>query len=216
MLSREEVKSYYDRFGRKQDSQAFYEDPATDLLIEHGRFETAHTVFEFGIGTGRFAEKILTHYAPDDCRYHGIDISPTMVDIATERLQSFTGRTTVELASGQIQTGQENGSYDRFVSNFVADLLPEDDAMLLIAEAHRILKPGGLLCMASLSHGRRLFPRVVSAIWSAVYKVNAGLVGGCRPIELSTLVSERVWQTEYTTTVVAFGLTSEVLVARRT
>ena len=35
MLSSDEARAFYDRFGARQDSQAFYEDPATRDLIVH-------------------------------------------------------------------------------------------------------------------------------------------------------------------------------------
>jgi hypothetical protein len=34
ILTRKQTKAFYDRFGSKQDKQAFYEDPATRVLIE--------------------------------------------------------------------------------------------------------------------------------------------------------------------------------------
>lgn len=52
-LSREEARRVYNRIGKLQDSQAFYEAPAIDLIIDHGHFATAQSVFEFGCGTGR-------------------------------------------------------------------------------------------------------------------------------------------------------------------
>lgn len=62
MLSRAQVKLFYDRLGARQDWQAFYEDPAAEELIAHAEFEKAKLVFEFGCGTGRFAERILAHH----------------------------------------------------------------------------------------------------------------------------------------------------------
>ncbi len=54
----------YDRIGSLQDSQAFYEDRATGLLLQHGEFSSAESVFEFGCGTGRFALRLLEEYLP--------------------------------------------------------------------------------------------------------------------------------------------------------
>ena len=51
MLSRDEAKAFYDRFGAKQDSQGFYEDRALEDLMEHVDVDEAEAGFEFGCGT---------------------------------------------------------------------------------------------------------------------------------------------------------------------
>jgi len=78
-LSYQEARQAYDRIGSLQDSQAFYEDRSTALLIRHGEFTTAESVFEFGCGTGRFALRLLEDYLSPTARYRGVDVSPKMV-----------------------------------------------------------------------------------------------------------------------------------------
>ena len=55
MSDRRSLRRPYDRIGRSQDTQRFYEDPPTDHLWEFTDFETAASVVELGCGTGRFA-----------------------------------------------------------------------------------------------------------------------------------------------------------------
>jgi hypothetical protein len=43
MLSTEQARRVYDRLGAKQDTQAFYENPAFDRLIAAGDFNNCHT-----------------------------------------------------------------------------------------------------------------------------------------------------------------------------
>ena len=86
-LTTAEAKAFYDGFGAKQDAQAFYEDLAVKALIDHADFEHAHSVFEFGAGTGRLAARLLGTMLPDDCRYLGVDIAETLVALARERLR---------------------------------------------------------------------------------------------------------------------------------
>jgi SAM-dependent methyltransferase len=85
-LKPSEARSYYDRFGKKQDSQGFYEEPALDDLLAHARFGEAQKVFEFGCGTGRFGARLLAEYLPSSATYLGCDLSQTMIGLATERL----------------------------------------------------------------------------------------------------------------------------------
>ena len=215
MLSNDEIKAFYDRFGKKQDTQAFYEDAAANALAVHGLFDQAEAVFEFGVGTGRFAEKLLGGYLTVGCRYTGIDISSTMVELASSRLRRWGDRISVELSNGGTKLPVPDGTFDRFLSSYVLDLLDPQDACTLMDEAHRILTVDGLLCLVSLTPGKTWLSRGVSSAWNTLYKIRPKLVGGCRPIELQTYVLESSWKTEYHATVSAFGITSEVLVARR-
>ena len=85
MLTRPEARAFYDRFGVKQDAQAFYEDPAIDELLRHADFESAEIVCEFGCGTGRLANRLLAENLPETARYLGWDLSPTMVGLSRQR-----------------------------------------------------------------------------------------------------------------------------------
>lgn len=64
VLTRSQARRFYDHFGAKQDSQAFYEDAALDDLMRHADCAQAQSVFEFGCGTGRFAAQLLTKHLP--------------------------------------------------------------------------------------------------------------------------------------------------------
>lgn len=85
-LWHDEAKAFYDWFGLRQDSQRFYEGPAVADLITHADFHEARSMFEFGCGTGRLTERLLSDYLPSGCRYRAVDISSTMVRLARERL----------------------------------------------------------------------------------------------------------------------------------
>jgi ubiquinone/menaquinone biosynthesis C-methylase UbiE len=100
VLSREEARRVYDRIGARQDTQAFYEDRATELLIQHGEFGFAQSVLEFGCGTGRFALRLLSHHLPATARYRALDQSAIMVRLAQSRLAQFGSRAQVVLTDG--------------------------------------------------------------------------------------------------------------------
>lgn len=95
------------------------------------------------------------------------------------------------------------------------DLLSRESTGQLLSEAHRLLGPGGLLCLVSLTHGRSAFQKSVSGVWSRIQAARPALVGGCRPIELLDFVSSPNWRVEFRDVVSSFGLSSEVLVAAR-
>lgn len=213
-LQPEQVAHTYDRIGRLQDWQAFYEDPATERLITNAGFDDAHRVFELGCGTGRFAALLLDRHLPPDGRYVGVDISPRMVQLASARLRPWSDRAEVHLGDSADHL-LPDGSADRFVANYVVDLLSEQDARDAIAETPRLLAPSGTLCLVSLTHRQGSFTGLVSGGWERVWRRWPSLVGGCRPIELCAYLPADEWRIEHRSIVSAWGLSSEVVVASR-
>jgi ubiquinone/menaquinone biosynthesis C-methylase UbiE len=213
MLTRQQAKAFYDRFGAKQDKQAFYEDPPLNDLISHADFEHAHSVFEFGCGTGRFAEQLLDHHLPSDAIYRGIDLSDTMVALARQRLGRFGERANVDLSDGSAATEVAAASVDAFVSNYVLDLLPGKEIDAVLAEARRLLSPDGHLCMVSATWGRAGLARFVSWLWSRLHALRPALVGGCRPLNLVDQLDAQKWVLCYQNLKVASFISSEIVVA---
>ncbi len=213
MLSRDDARRFYDRFGAKQDNQAFYEDAAVNDLIVHSHFEKAQAVCEFGCGTGRLANRLIADLLPQEARYNGFDLSATMVGLARSRLASYGDRAEVTLTDGSPMIPQGDCSVERFIAAYVLDLLDPLDARDLLREARRVLRRTGKLCLVSITPGPRGCSRLLSALWERVFRVRPSLVGGCHPILLSPLLHPSEWVVEYRRVVVAYCVASEVVVA---
>ncbi len=214
VLTHEQAQAFYNRMGAKQDWQAFYEAKATHDLIAHASFETAQAVFEFGCGTGALAERLLSAHLAPETQYVAVDSSATMIHLAQARLARFGSRVTVEQTDGSLQFEAASSSYDRFVSTYVADLLSASDITALLAEAHRLLMPEGRLCLVSLTHGTRWLSRLLTGLWTGIHRLTPTLVGGCRPLDLGVLLPASIFHLEYVHVVTAFGIPSEVIVAK--
>lgn len=213
LLTPEQASRVYDRIGRLQDWQ-IYESQAIREQIRLGSFGTARSLFEFGCGTGAFAAKLLKTSLRRDCRYVGIDVSRTMVRLAASRLTPWSERATIRLSDGSSCLNEADNTFDRFVSNYVFDLLPAEYALAIIAEAHRVLCDNGKLCVVSLGYGTSGFSRIVTALWDRAWRCKPEIVGGCRPVNLRRLLDAQ-WSIEHYTKVVSFGISSDVLVASR-
>jgi ubiquinone/menaquinone biosynthesis C-methylase UbiE len=213
MLTREQVRSFYNRFGAKQDWQRFYEGPAICDLLAHGSFQNARAIFELGCGTGALAESLLSRYLSKKSTYLCFDLSSTMVSLAKDRLHKYGPRAEVRLTDGSLKLPLPDSQFDRFISNYVLDLLPPEDIEVVMQEAHRVLVPQGRLCLISLTHGFSILSRAVVWLWRRVFAFRPVLVGGCRPLMLLDFISEKTWEVVHHSSVVALGIPSEVLVA---
>jgi len=214
VLTHEQAQAFYNRMGTKQDWQAFYEAKATQNLIAHASFETAQAVFEFGCGTGALAERLLTAHLSPEAQYVAVDSSTTMIRLAQARLARFGSRVEVQKTDGSFPFDASSGTYNRFVSTYVADLLSASDIAEVLSEAHRLLRPEGLLCLVSLTQGPTWFSRLVTGLWTGIHRLEPSLVGGCRPLELQMLLPAFGWQLVSVNVVTAFGIPSEIVVAK--
>lgn len=211
------ARRFYDRFGARQDSQAFYEDRALDLIVTHGDFRSAHRVFEFGCGTGRFAERLLTdpNGLPPDARYSACDLSETMVSLARQRLARFGDRVTIWQSDGGFDFSRGGPPFDRIVVTYVLDLLGPAGVSAFLAAAAEALEPGGLLASASLTWGNTLPSRAVTGVWAGIHRLSPSLVGGCYPLQLVPHLDLSQWAIRHHQVVRQFAVPSEVVIAER-
>jgi ubiquinone/menaquinone biosynthesis C-methylase UbiE len=213
VLSPSAVRQFYDRFGTRQDRQAFYEDRALDDLVVHAALPDAARIVEFGCGTGRFARRMLT-LAPA-ASYAGFDVSTTMLRLARSALTAFGNRASVtQVQPGTVILPIPDQSTDRLISTYVLDLLPSADIDTFFQQAQRVLTPGGRLGLVSLTQGSSALPWFVARLWSLIHQLQPRLVGGCRPIDLTAYCDRARWDILHRRTVVQWAITSEVLVAR--
>lgn len=174
-LTHEQARKFYDRFGKKQDAQSFYEDAAREALLAHACLEQAQHVFELGCGAGRFATRLLAGYLPATASYLGMDVSQAMVDRAQQALIPYAGRARAALCEGAIAFPLPDHATDRIISTDVLDRLSETDIRTALAKARRVLKTDGKLCLAS---GETPVSKAVAGVWGALCNLHAPLVGG--------------------------------------
>ncbi len=214
-LNPAQARSAYRRLGGALNSVGAYENRATRQILQHARFEQARSIFEFGCGTGSFAQGVLENYLPPDALYKAIDVTPEMIADTQRRLEKFEGRARIELSDGGPPTTEPSATVDRFVSNFVFDLLSQEDIEAVLAEAHRMLVPGGLLCLASLAPAQGPLSRACMGLWSTVYKHQPHWLGGCRPIELLPFLRGSSWSILHHEIIVPLGFPLEFVVAEK-
>lgn len=207
------IAAIYDRHGAKQDGAGWYEDPPLRRLIDHLALDEATAALEIGAGTGRFAEWLLDRM-PSDARYTAVDLSGEMCRLARRRLESFGDRITVHHGPAHAIDAPP-GAFDRITSTYVFDIWSEDAIREAIEACHRWLRPDGILGLVGLTEGETWLGRLVSSTWRAVHRRRPRWVGGCRPLALTPFLPPERWRITHRSVVRAWGIPSEVLVARR-
>lgn len=130
---------------------ATHYDSLFGLILNHARRAAvgavnllpSSDVLEVGVGTGL----ALPHYNPEK-NITGIDISPKMLLKAQERavrLRLYNVKSLLEM-DAQTMVFAAN-RFDIAVAMFVASVVPNPGA--LIAELHRVVKPGGTILLVN-------------------------------------------------------------------
>jgi ubiquinone/menaquinone biosynthesis C-methylase UbiE len=211
----EEARDFYDKLGPREDLESRFQDRVFDVLVGASAFERAQSVFELGCGTGRFARRLFEQSLPAHARYVGVDVSGRMVELAGSKLEPWKDRTQVHQTHGELAFDHPPGSFDRFVATYVLDLLPEASIAAALAEAHRLLKPDGLLCTIDLTFGEAGLSSAVAKTWDYISGKFPAHLGGCRPIRLRDFLADDAWEVVHGETVTVLAVPSDVLVARR-
>ena len=130
-----------------------------DLLGLLGLLDETWTVADLGCGTGQLAESI----APFVGKVIAIDDSAAMLTAARRRLAAMTN---VDVRSGRLEALPiDDGSVDAALLFLVLHYVPEPSEA--IAEARRVLKPGGrLLIVDMMPHDRGNLLHEMGHVWS--------------------------------------------------
>jgi ubiquinone/menaquinone biosynthesis C-methylase UbiE len=132
----------------------------------HGR------VLEIGVGTGASLP-----YYPADAQVVGTEPDPHMLKRAKQKLAEL-GRNDIELRQASAeQLPFDDSSFDHVVSSLV--LCTVRDQPRALAEAHRVLKPGGSLRF--LEHERNDGSRFWGTLQDVIVPVWRWVGAGCHP-----------------------------------
>lgn len=129
------------------------------LFVRAGELDRSSHVLEVGAGTGRIALPLAAHVG----RYVGVDLSRPML----ERLRAKRAGEPVDVVQGDITHLPLRGArYDAVIAVHVFHLVPEWRSAL--AEAARVLKPGGRLLLGHNDSHRRADETLLWDAWHSV------------------------------------------------
>ena len=136
-------KTMFDRFARFYDGD--YRDYHDDLeAIKHLAKECGNPILELGCGTGR----VLLPLAGGGRMVTGVDISPALLDVARRKLEKTKAAARITLVEADLRTFDlptKNFAFAFCTSNTLMHLNTPADQLAVLRNAHRHLRPGGLL-----------------------------------------------------------------------
>jgi demethylmenaquinone methyltransferase/2-methoxy-6-polyprenyl-1,4-benzoquinol methylase len=205
-LTSRSVQRLYDVLAPRYDWISFYEARSKQLALDCLELAPGQAVLEVGSGTGKNLSEVQARVQSQGLAT-GIDLSFTMLQVARKRKVEAL----VQAAGAWLPFPAD--SFDRLLCTYVLDLVALADLLLWLVEFRRVLKPGGRVVLLSLTEGVDLFSKGLVAVWKLAYRVSPVACGGCRPLQLSGLVSQAGFTRVERQVVVQAGVPSELLVA---
>lgn len=138
-------------------------------------------LLDIGCGTGEVLKQ-LHHQLGDRVTLCGIDPSVDILEVARHKLRHATS-TWVECGSGERLEFDED-SFDWVVSSLTFHHLPTAIKRDTLAEAFRVLKPGGKLLITDFGKPTNVLGSLFGALWSWHAYTDENLRAGLRDLIL--------------------------------
>jgi len=161
-----EISEYYARFGeavRLSEGPGALEKARTQEILKRHLPPAPARVLDVGGGPGVYSAWLLSL----GYEVHLVDPVPRHIEQARERAKAETGRTPASLTLGDARALVErDGSADVvLLMGPLYHLVEQADRLKALAEARRVLKPGGLLAAAAISRFASLLEGLRSQIF---------------------------------------------------
>lgn len=164
------VAPSYDLFARLTETRAH------NLCLELAAIQVGEAVLEVPVGTGLAFEKILS--ANPSGRNEGIDLTEAML-IRADKRAAKSGSDNYRLRVGDAyDLDFPDNDFDVLVSNYLFNLLPQQDFGAVLNEFKRVLRPGGRLVMINMTKGEHW----CNDGWDWLYRIKPAWIGACRGV----------------------------------
>lgn len=212
--SREDTRRAYDRMSRfygllSSGSEKRFVEIAVNRYLRPRRGER---ILEVGFGAGR-ALVAMAGMVGEEGRVCGIDLSDGMVKAARRRLDRAGLANRAEPIRGDAAAmPYGDACFDGAFMSFTLELFEASEIPTVLAECLRVLRPGGRLCVASMSdRGRH---GMMMRLYLGAHRRFPGLVD-CRPIPARRCVEEAGFRVESGEVMSMWGLPVEIVLGMK-
>jgi ubiquinone/menaquinone biosynthesis C-methylase UbiE len=127
--------------------------PAEQILIKH--LSPACKMLDIGVGAGRTTK----HFYPLTAEYLGIDNSVEMIEACRKRFPHLLEK-TFQVGDAREMSCFADNLFDVIMFSFNGiDYVSHDDRLRILAEVHRVGKPGAMFCFSS--HNLQGFEKLI-------------------------------------------------------
>ena len=209
-VPQEDVGKLYDGNAWFYDFWAFLtESKAQKRALQIANIQDNSTILDVAVGTGRLFREIMKRN-PSGQNY-GIDISRGMLAKAKHKLLKQKNQNyTLEIGSA-FDINMDDDSVDILFNNYMFDLIPFNQMDAVIEEFKRVLKPGGKLVLVNMTKGEKFGAN----IYEFLYRISPKLMGGCRGVQQSELLTQHGFQVKSREYVQQMLFPSEVILATK-
>ena len=211
--SRRQAERTYDRLSRWYDILAdASEKRARNLGLDMLVVESGEDALEIGVGTGHAAVALAQSAGPD-AMVVGMDAAWRMLQRARARVSksALSGRVSLIRAEAA-RLPFRDGRFDVVFMSFVLEIFDTAGISVVLSECHRVLRPGGRICIVSLSVTPSPGPVERAYAW-AHRRLPAWI--DCRPIRVQESLDRAGFVTLDAVRVSTWGLPIAVVVARK-
>jgi len=182
LLSRDEVRDYYNKIARVYDVLAERsERPMRELGLSLLDARPGEHVMEVGCGTGHSVVALAKAVGAGGKAY-GVDLSENMVDITRALADDEGVGDHVEVhRADATELPIEDASLDGLFMSFTLELFDTPEIPVVLAEAGRVLKPGGRIAVVAISKEKPDDVMVAAYEWTHRHFPN---LLDCRPIHV--------------------------------
>lgn len=168
----------WQRLAPLYNAQLRLERPGLRAAIRLGEPRKTDRILDVGTGTGALLRELLRTVS-NPAEVVGIDASEDMLARAAVDLPSH-----VRLERGDARSlALPSESFDLVFSTYLLNVVSSADGLAIIAEARRMLAPGGRLVVVAAVTPRSFLARPYSALWRGLGRTLPSLFGSFRLVD---------------------------------